>query len=287
MRALIVMLLMAAMAPAMMRQAEAAGAELPLRKSAGCGAAAEPPIEAIRVDGHIRELILVLPEGGERNTPRPLVMAFHGRTNSNAQVRAYYGLRRTLERTAVVAYPSALRQADGTFSWTVPRDGLSGPPDLALFDALLTEIGGRYCVDLGRVFLVGHSLGASFANTLACARAERVRAVASVGGGIWTRGCTDPVAALVVHNPKDRLVAVELGREVRDVFLLANGLEETAPQPAAGRQLHCRRYGDATEPNPVVWCPHRQDYKADGRYYPHNWPESTELEIARFFGSLP
>jgi polyhydroxybutyrate depolymerase len=215
------------------------------------------------------------------------VIAFHGRTNDNAQVRAYYGLERSLEQQALVAYPSARRQADGTFSWTVTRSGLPSEPDLAVFDTLLQELGRRYCIDLQRVYLVGHSLGASFANTVACARSAQVRAVASLGGGIWIRDCDAPVAAMVMHNPNDRLVSVEHGRSARDVFLEASRLLGARQTDVAQSALNCRRYGDVREPNPVLWCPHQKDHKANGKYYPHNWPAAAAKEIERFLSSLP
>ena len=44
------------------------------------------------VDGRERALIADIPAGYEPGRPHRLVVAFHGRTNDNAQVRAYYGL---------------------------------------------------------------------------------------------------------------------------------------------------------------------------------------------------
>jgi poly(3-hydroxybutyrate) depolymerase len=50
---------------------------------------------------------------------------------------------------------------------------------------------------------MGHSLGASFANSLACARTDRFRAVAAVAGGITPSDCLREVAALLLHNRRD------------------------------------------------------------------------------------
>ena len=244
-------------------QGGAAGTDLEqAAPSPGCGQLPRSPPSSIQVAGQIRGLVLAVPESADGHSPQPLVIAFHGRTNDNRQVRAYYGLKRTLEQRALVAYPRALRQADGTFTWAALRSQGPARPDLALFDALLGQLGQRYCIDLNRVYVVGHSLGASFANTVACARAAQVRAVATVGGGIWTRGCSSPVAAMVVHNPRDRLVAIDHSQRARDVLLAANGLRETTPKAVPGSALNCRRYGKLGARDPVLWCPHGKDYKA-------------------------
>jgi len=49
-----------------------------------------------------------------------------------------------------------------------------------LFDQLLKEFEDKYCIDKDQVFVVGHSLGAWFTNTLSCARGNVIRAIGSV-----------------------------------------------------------------------------------------------------------
>ena len=113
-------------------------------------------------------------------------MAFHGRTNNNAQVRAYYGLEQPTGDPTIFVYPLALRQADGTFSWSNPGDKPDSLRDYALFDTIVATFAQDYCIDPDRIFVVGHSLGASFVNSLACARGDLIgvsavsRAVSSV-----------------------------------------------------------------------------------------------------------
>ena len=125
--------------------------------------------------------------------------------------------------------------------------------------------------------MVGHSLGASFANSLACARADRIRAVASVAGGIAPSDCSGTVAALLLHNPRDRAVPLSEGRRARDVLL---GHREDEWGNGRIGAFECRRYGDAE--NPLFWCLYGQD----GRYYPHQWPEGGTRAIIEFFGML-
>ena len=70
---------------------------------------------------------------------------------------------------------------------------------------------------------MGHSLGAWFANTLACARGDVIRAVGSVGGSVTANECSGPTAAMIMHNPNDRLSAFSAGEYARDISLAQNG----------------------------------------------------------------
>lgn len=231
--------------------------------------------------GRERDLIAVVPESYTPTTPHALVVAFHGRTNSNAQVRRYYRLETNAENTLFL-YPAALPQGNA-YSWSGPGDPADALRDYAFFDTMLATYAEGYCLDLDRIFVVGHSLGAWFANSLACARGDAIRAVATLGGGVSASTCRGSVAAMVLHNPDDRLVAVARGEEARDLYLAQNALA-SAPAPSEPAAFNCLRYADTRYP--VLWCPHPFDHSYGGRYYPHNWPQGTGEVIMKFFGSL-
>lgn len=259
------------------------------RPSPACSATgAEPLPERWTVDGQTRSMLVRMPESAS-SIPRDLVIVFHGRTNDAARVRGYVGLDQALPE-AVVVYPRALPARPGTFAWSDPGDPPDRLRDFAFVDAILDAVGRAHCIDLERVFVVGHSLGASFANAVACRLGDRIRAVASVAGGLQGGPCVGRSAALILHHPDDRLVPVRSGEHVRDMFLAANGLaaEPAAPtaRPALVR-LRCVRHGDADAVHPVVWCPHDDGTGPDGRYYPHTWPAGAATAVAAFFARLP
>src|SRR3954471_15991691 len=211
--------------------------------SAGCG---RPPPwsvpDHVVLGGRERSLIADLPARYDSRRPHRLVVAFHGRTNDNAQVRAYYGLEQPTGDPTIFVYPLALRQADGTFSWSNPGDKPDNLRDYALFDTIVARFAQDYCIDPDRIFVVGHSLGASFVNSLACARGDLIRGVGSVAGGVQRSHCRGSVAALLLHNPADKLVPFAEGERARDTLVAQNGQDEASAEPAEVGPFECKRF---------------------------------------------
>lgn len=239
------------------------------------------PPTSFTVDGAKRRAIVVVPQGYQTGQPTALVVAFHGRTNDNARFRSYLDLEQAASEPTLFVYLAARQDGQGRFTWA-GRDGRE--PDLALFDEIVAEMERRYCVDRGRIFLVGHSLGASFANSIACARADAVGGLASVAGGISQSHCAGRVPSLLLHNPRDPLVPLAEGKRARDV-LLGAPMQASWPVSETINSFACQRAGDAL--TPAVWCLSEQDYSSRGRFYPHQWPQGASHLIMSFFAALP
>jgi len=258
----------------------AAPTAAPAEPSAGCAVARPPPVrESVMVDGRERRFILVPPRNGEG--PHPLVVAFHGRTNDNERVRGYYDLEGTGDLDALFVYPAADTDASGRFAWADPGDAPEDLRDYAFFDRLVAVLGLEHCLDLDAIFVVGHSLGASFANSLACARGDVIRGVGSVAGGISTDACRGRVAGLLLHNPSDRLVPLSEGERARDALLAVRPSSPVTETSVGG--FDCIRYGEG---EPLLWCLHGADRTGAGRHYPHQWPPGAGAAIMEFFGRL-
>lgn len=261
----------------------------PACAAAGTTAAAAPAVpESLIVDGRERTFLTRVPATAG-TAPHSLVIAFHGRTNDAARARRYFGLDEALPE-AIIVYPRALANGPGTFAWAAPGDPPDHLRDFAFVDALIDAVGRTACVDLGRVFVVGHSLGAYFANDVACSMGGRIRAVASVAGGLQGDGCVGGAAALLVHHPDDRLVGIAAGVAARDSFRFANGLSTVSAvrvQDDLLARLRCERYGKAHTANPVVWCPRDDATTPLGGYDHHTWPVGAAAAIAAFFTNLP
>lgn len=252
--------------------------------SKGCGKVDRKARTTIAVDGVERSYLLDEPADYVSHDPWPLIVAFHGRTNSNEEIRQYFGLNRSADEY-FVAYPAALQKDTGTFHWSDPGDKLSTLRDIEFFDAIVAEIGDAHCIDMDRIYTVGHSLGAWMANNVACARGDVVRGSAIVGGSGIVAPCAGPSAAMIINNPDDTLSPHKGVEAVRDLRLKTNACSgetrETQPQ-----SLLCKEYTDCDGGNTVVWCPHEIDRDKRGNYYPHLWPDGTGEVIIEFFDDL-
>jgi polyhydroxybutyrate depolymerase len=232
-------LFVTALVLALMTAAQALAADGgPAIRSSGCNVSPpEVPPAALTVDGRERPVLLVAGDA-DPQTPRDLVIAFHGRTNSNMQARAYYDPERYAQRPTIFVYPTGLPTETGSRSWNDAGDSPGQLRDYELFDAILLRVARLYCIDLGRVFAVGHSLGASFVNSLACARGGKLRGIATVAGDIGLTECSGPVAAILFHSMHDELVSIRRGEAVRDRLVAVNGLRgPSAPLPVRRPQL--------------------------------------------------
>jgi polyhydroxybutyrate depolymerase len=104
-----------------------------------------------------------------------------------------------------------------------------------------------------------------------------------VAGGITPTACSGEVAALLLHNPQDRLVPLNEGERARDVLL---GEPGKAREPVVNEDLDgfaCRQY--APGETPLLWCLHAQDMAPRNRFYPHQWPKGAADAIMGFFAA--
>ena len=256
------------------------------QQSPGClqAAPAVPPSQVV-VGGRTRGVITVVPPGYRPDHAHALVLAFHGRTSPNTEVRQYYHLEEHGPADAIYVYPSGLRDSSGGFTWWDKGDPADALRDFALFDALVATLERQYCIDRERIFAVGHSLGASFVNALGCARGDVLRAIGTLAGGMFGVHCRGQVAAAIFHNPADQLVDFNYGLGVRNFYVAYNG-DQGTPDLDRLQAFTCARYGSNNGLYPVVWCPLDRDYR-HGRFYPHQWPADAGAAIMRFFDQLP
>lgn len=252
--------------------------------SSGCGKAARDVPESVTVHGEERQFLVSTPRGYVAHDPSPLIVAFHGRTNSNEKVRSYYGLDREADDYFVV-YPAALQHDTGTYHWSSPGDKIGTLRDVAFFDAIVEEMADMYCIDMDRIYVVGHSLGAWMANSVACARGDVIRASATVGGDSMIAPCSGPAAAFLMHNPNDTLASFYSTELARNQRLKTNACDEENI-PTRPTAFSCVKYTECDGDNDVVWCPHEINEDRFGSFYPHQWPEGTAEAMIDFFESL-
>jgi len=254
-------------------------------RSPGCGKTAPSlPITSSFVNGVTRNYITEVGNKYSKDTPIKLILAFHGRTNSNEDVRRYYGINTPAKGNAIIVYPSGLPEEKGPRNRSNGSDKPSQLRDFALFDQIVKDFTDKYCIDMDQIFVVWHSLGAWFTNSLSCARGNVIRAIWSVGGGTTINNCNWPVAWMIMQNPDDHLSSYAVWLVARDQMLRQNWCtEENTPYGSVG---NCVIYTNCLQDAPVIWCPYTESYNRNGSYYPHLWPDYAGKVIIDFFEGL-
>lgn len=160
-------------------------------KSLGCGE--HPPsdeLSSVNVGGMERHFITALPRGYNEDKQYKLIVAFHGRTNPNTMVREYYKIEKEAGKNAIVVYPAGLPEEGPSRNRSDGGDKNDKLRDFAFFDAIVEKFEQDYCIDQDEIYVIGHSLGGWFTDTVGCARGDIIRGIGSVGGSITTNKCT-------------------------------------------------------------------------------------------------
>jgi polyhydroxybutyrate depolymerase len=157
----------------------------------------QPTVEAMPSPGcsggsgtaTIANSVITPPDNYDGSTPVPVLFAFHGAGGNASSLQA--------------PFASAAKSRGYLAVFLKSQDSAWNPrADTPALDAAFDTIGESYCVDLNRVFAVGHSSGAQMITQLLCAGESRFRAVAPVASSKYCNGW-DATAAIVIHGVDD------------------------------------------------------------------------------------
>jgi polyhydroxybutyrate depolymerase len=237
---------------------------------AGCGETAHvssPVTTAAATASHCADRLPLdtYLDGVSGRAPRPLILALHGARQGGFGMRNYTKLSANA-RGFLVAYP------------TTPHD--NGFWQVQDVPRLLTLVGaiGR-CAPVSSLTVVGFSNGGLMANALACAAADRVRAVALVASGYEGLGrCAPsrPVSVLDIHGLGDQVVGYRGLRAFVATWARRDGC---AAEPTARHEddgVTHERWHDCDDGARVEHLRVADD--------PHGWPTITDANqrIVRF-----
>lgn len=213
------------------------------RASAGCGrevvGSGEFERHAVSILGLERSYHVRLPKTYRASRPYPLIFRWHG--SGGDGLSGGLGIERHAGEDAIVVAADGLHKV-----WV----SVTRPSDLALFDAMLARVSDQYCVDLGKVFSYGFSLGAGFTAYLSCERAHALRGVAMVASrDTASEACRPPVAAWYLQDRDDDVIPFKDGKRALGKRLDANGCG-----PSTREDGPCARYTECRAGAPVVWC---------------------------------
>jgi polyhydroxybutyrate depolymerase len=169
-------------------------------------ASAEDRERAVGVDGRQRVYALITPD--KKQGPLPLVIVYHGGTQSATQARRYTRFDELPAKEAVaVAYPQGLDNNwnDGRATDDIRQRASAAVDDVAFTAAIIGQLEVEGVVDGSRVFLVGASNGGMMAMRAACDLAGRITGIAPVVANQpadW-RCEAKNIPALFIHGTDD------------------------------------------------------------------------------------
>lgn len=179
---------------------------------------AEDSEVSIKVGEWDRSFILHLPPGHQPDERYPLVMLFHGGGGNPASMVRLSGMNEKADAEGfIVAYPAGT----GRFARALTFNGGNccgyaqeqDMDDVAFVEAMLDLLIAEYGVDPKRVYATGLSNGGILSYRLANELADRIAAIAPVGGTMGTETCNPsrPVPVMHIHGTDDRFLSYEGG----------------------------------------------------------------------------
>lgn len=171
----------------------------------GSAAAPSPGCTSGNADAMLSSGTLDKPSGYDGATPVPVLFAFHGAGGNASSLQGPFA-----SDAKSRGYLGVYLKSSGS-AWSIQAD-------TAVVDAAFETIAQNYCVDLNRVFAVGHSSGAQMITQLLCAKEDRFRAVAPVASSKYCNGW-DATAAIVIHGVDD----IERGGQGENRYGLDDG----------------------------------------------------------------
>jgi polyhydroxybutyrate depolymerase len=196
-----------------------------------------------------RSYDLFVPTPYKATTPHALIFSYHGvGGTANTNQFKLDTFSKAKDGFSINVAP----QGWPTAAW--PENHFVDYPDLSahleMFDQLVDSIAAKYCVDLNRVFVIGHSNGGQMAFHLGCLRGDRIRAVFPMGGRCFIvgPGVCDPYNKPSTQKCVGQVVVMSvMGQD--DVERLAD--EEATVAGFRDRQ-GCTSGSMAVDPSPCV-----------------------------------
>ncbi|MDD4868941.1 MAG: prolyl oligopeptidase family serine peptidase [Kiritimatiellae bacterium] len=232
------------------------------------------------VDGVPREAGVYIPKSDTTNT-FPLVFVFHGRNSSINSTIKYFAFHDQWP-DAVIVYMQGLPMSisggkmKGDTGWQL-NYGEKGDRDLKFLDAVLETLREKSSIDNNRIYVTGHSLGASFIYLLWQTRGDIFAAVAPVATGLQNALTSSKPPDLMTPKPmlhiagrKDSIIRFKIQEATVNMVKQINGCDV---KPVKWGNNMCAKYPSSTD-TPVVTYFHPGG---------HEMPKDAVSLIIKFF----
>ncbi len=225
-------------------------------------------------DGDTRDFRVHAPPGYDGSVGMPVVLIFHGYTQTNDQIENV-----TLMTPAADAAGYVVVYAQGVSnSWNAGSccgsAATQGVDDVGFVGAMIDAVDAAYCIDPKRVYAAGFSNGGMLSNRLACELSDRIAAIGPVAGPLAFDPCTPsrPVPMIEFHGTSDFIVPYNGGGaggavsapENASFWSDTNGCGDTPTVTFDMGDALCETYGGCQADASVTLC------TLDGGG--HQWP---------------
>jgi polyhydroxybutyrate depolymerase len=172
----------------------------------------EPTLRTFTVTGkEPRTYNLNVSANYSKETPAPLILAFHSRTTNAKEL---------LRSTSILEFVNDMGFVLATINGAVHEfsswnAGTCCTPatdfkedDVELSSLIIDSLSSTYSIDPNRIWAIGHSNGGMMAYRLACDLSDKISGVAIVGGALMDDSCTPekPVSIMHIHGDLDETI---------------------------------------------------------------------------------
>lgn len=166
--------------------------------------------ETVQVGSTSRSYVLHVPSTYDGTKAVPLLVDFHALTGTGARERAgstYPPL--TDPEGVIMAFPDGLPGPSGA-AWNFGPCCVANVDDVAFIRAMVTQIKSKACIDAGRVYATGVSIGGGMSHYLACHASDVFAAVAPAAFDLVEENAgackpTNPVTVVSFRGTADPL----------------------------------------------------------------------------------
>ena len=152
--------------------------------------------------GTLRGFFLHVPTGYDGTTPMPLVIALHG-GDPIRMAQTTHLSEKADDEGFIVVYPAG--RGDPMAWYSRDRFPAGFEDDVTFIRDLIEQLETRLAIDPLQVFATGHSNGGGMAHRLGCDLADRIVAIAPVGGAHSLGDACEPVQPVSVYAIHGRL----------------------------------------------------------------------------------
>ncbi len=169
-----------------------------------------------------------IPPAYDGITRLPLVLNFHGFGSNARDQLLYSGLpAKGDEAGFIVVSPNGTGERQ---AWNLAFPITGGVDDIGFVGALLDKLEAELCIASTRVYAVGMSNGAAFAQRVACGMPDRIAGVAAVTALAYPLNCgtNQPFPVIAFHGTDDACVPFEGGTSACGAMYPVRSIEESA-----------------------------------------------------------